>query len=190
MYLIILIQLPPQIESYLVGNTVLNWVNVVHLLKWFSLRLFFYWQHITPDSYIPCLTDLCKALWEVMLSYHCTIQWHEEHDNKEGPPTQGNSYPIANYLKYTPTGMYQMTRNSCAKWQMCVPFLDTINQGQYESMRWTLFILNSCFCRITKMRNVCFPWFTQGVIYGDVSSRPELTRANIKQMDPLKHRYS
>uniref|UniRef100_A0A8C6U3V0 VPS50 EARP/GARPII complex subunit n=1 Tax=Neogobius melanostomus TaxID=47308 RepID=A0A8C6U3V0_9GOBI len=37
--------------------------------------------HITLDSYIPCLTDLCKALWEVMLSYHCTMQWHEEHDN-------------------------------------------------------------------------------------------------------------
>ncbi|CAJ1083919.1 syndetin [Xyrichtys novacula] len=36
--------------------------------------------HITLDSYIPCLTDLCKALWEVMLSYHRTMQWHEEHD--------------------------------------------------------------------------------------------------------------
>ncbi|KAG7281344.1 hypothetical protein CRUP_023495 [Coryphaenoides rupestris] len=44
--------------------------------------------HITPDSYIPCLTDLCKALWEVMLSYHCTIQWHDEHDHKEAPPPQ------------------------------------------------------------------------------------------------------
>uniref|UniRef100_A0A8C9ZR50 VPS50 subunit of EARP/GARPII complex n=1 Tax=Sander lucioperca TaxID=283035 RepID=A0A8C9ZR50_SANLU len=39
--------------------------------------------HITPDSYIPCLTDLCKALWEVMLSYHRTMQWHEEHDKQE-----------------------------------------------------------------------------------------------------------
>uniref|UniRef100_A0A7N6AGH2 VPS50 EARP/GARPII complex subunit n=1 Tax=Anabas testudineus TaxID=64144 RepID=A0A7N6AGH2_ANATE len=35
--------------------------------------------HITLDSYIPCLTDLCKALWEVMLSYYRTMQWHEEH---------------------------------------------------------------------------------------------------------------
>ncbi|XP_068603121.1 syndetin isoform X2 [Brachionichthys hirsutus] len=43
--------------------------------------------HITPDSYIPCLTDLCKALWEVMLSYHCTMQWHEEHDRNEASPT-------------------------------------------------------------------------------------------------------
>ncbi|CAL1590009.1 unnamed protein product [Knipowitschia caucasica] len=40
--------------------------------------------HITLDSYIPCLTDLCKALWEVMLSYHCTMEWHEEHDKQEG----------------------------------------------------------------------------------------------------------
>lgn len=42
--------------------------------------------HITLDSYIPCLTDLCKALWEVMLSYHCTMQWHEEHDKQETSP--------------------------------------------------------------------------------------------------------
>uniref|UniRef100_UPI003AACF482 syndetin n=2 Tax=Centroberyx TaxID=88664 RepID=UPI003AACF482 len=43
--------------------------------------------HITPDSYIPCLTDLCKALWEVMLSYHRTMQWHEERDKEETTPT-------------------------------------------------------------------------------------------------------
>ncbi|XP_065148061.1 syndetin isoform X2 [Paramisgurnus dabryanus] len=39
--------------------------------------------HITPDSYIPCLTDLCKALWEVMLSYYLTMQWHDEHYKEE-----------------------------------------------------------------------------------------------------------
>uniref|UniRef100_A0A8C2ZJS0 VPS50 subunit of EARP/GARPII complex n=1 Tax=Cyclopterus lumpus TaxID=8103 RepID=A0A8C2ZJS0_CYCLU len=43
--------------------------------------------HITVDSYIPCLSDLCKALWEVMLSYHRTMQWHEEHDQHETTPT-------------------------------------------------------------------------------------------------------
>ncbi|XP_037549545.1 syndetin [Nematolebias whitei] len=43
--------------------------------------------HITLDSYIPCLTDLCKALWEVMLSYYRTMQWHEEHDKQETAPT-------------------------------------------------------------------------------------------------------
>ncbi|XP_075962537.1 syndetin isoform X3 [Anarhichas minor] len=43
--------------------------------------------HITMDSYIPCLTDLCKALWEVMLSYHRTMQWHEEQDRHETTPT-------------------------------------------------------------------------------------------------------
>uniref|UniRef100_A0A8B9JWH2 VPS50 subunit of EARP/GARPII complex n=1 Tax=Astyanax mexicanus TaxID=7994 RepID=A0A8B9JWH2_ASTMX len=47
--------------------------------------------HITPDSYIPCLTDLCKALWEVMLSYYRTMQWHEEHDKEEAAvPDAGN----------------------------------------------------------------------------------------------------
>ncbi|KAM9383674.1 syndetin isoform 1-T1 [Pholidichthys leucotaenia] len=43
--------------------------------------------HITLDSYIPCLTDLCKALWEVMLSYYRTMQWHEEHDKEESTTT-------------------------------------------------------------------------------------------------------
>ncbi|XP_072532203.1 syndetin isoform X2 [Salminus brasiliensis] len=50
--------------------------------------------HITPDSYIPCLTDLCKALWEVMLSYYRTMQWHEEHDKEEEvavPDTDGTN---------------------------------------------------------------------------------------------------
>ncbi|XP_038653506.1 syndetin [Scyliorhinus canicula] len=48
--------------------------------------------HITPDSYIPCLSDLCKALWEVMLSYYRTMSWHEEHDNEESaPPSDGRN---------------------------------------------------------------------------------------------------
>uniref|UniRef100_A0A667YD58 VPS50 subunit of EARP/GARPII complex n=1 Tax=Myripristis murdjan TaxID=586833 RepID=A0A667YD58_9TELE len=47
--------------------------------------------HITPDSYIPCLTDLCKALWEVMLSYHRTMQWHEERDKEELHKLSGNN---------------------------------------------------------------------------------------------------
>ncbi|MGH0173809.1 UNVERIFIED_CONTAM: hypothetical protein FKN15_066504 [Acipenser sinensis] len=46
--------------------------------------------HITPDSYIPCLSDLCKALWEVMLSYHRTMEWHEEHNNEETVPASGS----------------------------------------------------------------------------------------------------
>ncbi|XP_028926247.1 syndetin isoform X1 [Ornithorhynchus anatinus] len=39
--------------------------------------------HVTPDSYIPCLTDLCKALWEVMLSYYRTMEWHEDQRRHE-----------------------------------------------------------------------------------------------------------
>ncbi|XP_022603215.1 syndetin isoform X3 [Seriola dumerili] len=51
--------------------------------------------HITLDSYIPCLTDLCKALWEVMLSYHRTMQWHEEHDKQENTPTPDDAAAAA-----------------------------------------------------------------------------------------------
>ncbi|XP_063755616.1 syndetin isoform X2 [Eleginops maclovinus] len=51
--------------------------------------------HITMDSYIPCLTDLCKALWEVMVSYHRTMQWHEEHDKQDTSLTPGDAAAAA-----------------------------------------------------------------------------------------------
>uniref|UniRef100_A0A7N4UZ91 Vacuolar protein sorting-associated protein 54 N-terminal domain-containing protein n=1 Tax=Sarcophilus harrisii TaxID=9305 RepID=A0A7N4UZ91_SARHA len=45
--------------------------------------------HVTADSYIPCLADLCKALWEVMLSYYRTMEWHEAHDNEGVTKAEG-----------------------------------------------------------------------------------------------------
>ncbi|XP_044149633.1 syndetin [Bufo gargarizans] len=64
-------------------------------------------MHITSDSYIPCLTDLCKALWEVMLSYFRTMEWHEKFDQEEPQATSdSNSVPATeennfdrNYIK-------------------------------------------------------------------------------------------
>uniref|UniRef100_A0A8C7GAW4 VPS50 subunit of EARP/GARPII complex n=1 Tax=Oncorhynchus kisutch TaxID=8019 RepID=A0A8C7GAW4_ONCKI len=53
--------------------------------------------HITQDSYVPCLSDLCKALWEVMLSYHRTMQWHEEQDNEEPPPTTDTEEAVVDH---------------------------------------------------------------------------------------------
>uniref|UniRef100_A0A8C7ZSC8 VPS50 EARP/GARPII complex subunit n=1 Tax=Oryzias sinensis TaxID=183150 RepID=A0A8C7ZSC8_9TELE len=54
--------------------------------------------HITLDSYIPCLMDLCKALWEVMLSYHRTMQWHEEQDKQETTPPPDSSNVVSDEL--------------------------------------------------------------------------------------------
>ncbi|XP_068940586.1 syndetin isoform X1 [Petaurus breviceps papuanus] len=63
--------------------------------------------HVTAESYIPCLADLCKALWEVMLSYYRTMEWHEAHDSEdmtrvaEGSGTAGSeeSNFDRNYVK-------------------------------------------------------------------------------------------
>ncbi|CAG7731237.1 unnamed protein product, partial [Allacma fusca] len=33
---------------------------------------------LTQDIFIPCLVDLCKALWEILLSYHKLIHWHKQ----------------------------------------------------------------------------------------------------------------
>ncbi|KXJ15287.1 syndetin isoform X2 [Exaiptasia diaphana] len=37
-------------------------------------------KKVTVEHYTPCLLDLCKALWEVMLNYHKVICWHEQYD--------------------------------------------------------------------------------------------------------------
>ncbi|XP_071060972.1 syndetin isoform X3 [Pseudochaenichthys georgianus] len=57
--------------------------------------------HITMDSYIPCLTDLCKALWEVMVSYHRTMQWHEEHDKQDSSHTPGSDLHLTQEVRPT-----------------------------------------------------------------------------------------
>jgi len=38
-------------------------------------------QGISSEVFVPCLIDLCKALWELMKSYHRTIDWHYRHDD-------------------------------------------------------------------------------------------------------------
>ena len=40
-------------------------------------------QYITSEVFTACLIDLSKALWEVMKSYHKTMQWHEQHEGEE-----------------------------------------------------------------------------------------------------------
>ncbi|XP_052286176.1 syndetin-like isoform X2 [Dreissena polymorpha] len=36
-------------------------------------------KHVTIESFTPCLIGVCKALWGIMKSYHCTTRWHETH---------------------------------------------------------------------------------------------------------------
>lgn len=46
---------------------------------------------IKPEVFMPCLIDLCKALWEMLNSYHKTINWHQRHDmDSHTEPTEGD----------------------------------------------------------------------------------------------------
>jgi len=48
-----------------------------------SLMASDYWfQNMSGEMFTPCLVDLCKALWEVMKSYHKTMEWHDVHDKE------------------------------------------------------------------------------------------------------------
>lgn len=47
------------------------------------------------EMFTPCMVDLCKALWEVMKSYHKTMQWHDRYYDKEtSSPENGMFYDI------------------------------------------------------------------------------------------------
>lgn len=37
---------------------------------------------LTPDIFLPCLVDLCKALWKILLSYRKLILWHRAATNE------------------------------------------------------------------------------------------------------------
>lgn len=41
---------------------------------------------LTPDIFLPCLVDLCKALWKILLSYRKLIMWHKCSDNNSSDP--------------------------------------------------------------------------------------------------------
>uniref|UniRef100_A0A3P8YZQ8 VPS50 EARP/GARPII complex subunit n=1 Tax=Esox lucius TaxID=8010 RepID=A0A3P8YZQ8_ESOLU len=70
--------------------------------------------HITPDSYVPCLSDLCKALWEVMLSYHRTMLWHEEHDKEKNAPTPITGIASRETLRSRKKSDYSLNKGSAA----------------------------------------------------------------------------
>eukprot|EP00057_Strongylocentrotus_purpuratus_P016470 XP_011670944.1 PREDICTED: coiled-coil domain-containing protein 132 isoform X1 [Strongylocentrotus purpuratus] len=44
-------------------------------------------SQITQETYIPCLVDLCKALWEVMKSYYQTLEWHDNQESTDQAAT-------------------------------------------------------------------------------------------------------
>lgn len=60
-------------------------------------------KHITAESFTPCLINLCKALWEIMCSYWCIVEWHEENVNASKNEEINNSHLEAefshNYIK-------------------------------------------------------------------------------------------
>ncbi|OTF69081.1 coiled-coil domain-containing protein, partial [Euroglyphus maynei] len=36
-------------------------------------------QHLNPESFLQCLTDLCRALWDVMANYHRCLAFYQRH---------------------------------------------------------------------------------------------------------------
>jgi hypothetical protein len=40
-------------------------------------------KFLTTDCFLPCLTDLCKALWDIMLNYYRILSLHREEEEQE-----------------------------------------------------------------------------------------------------------
>uniref|UniRef100_A0A2D4F057 Vacuolar protein sorting-associated protein 54 N-terminal domain-containing protein n=1 Tax=Micrurus corallinus TaxID=54390 RepID=A0A2D4F057_MICCO len=80
--------------------------------------------HITSDSYIPCLADLCKALWEVMLSYYRTMDWHEKYDHGESPSSSdGNNILDTEETNFDRSYVEKKLEHGLSRiWQVCLKF--------------------------------------------------------------------
>ncbi|XP_015916520.1 syndetin [Parasteatoda tepidariorum] len=47
---------------------------------------------VEPDSFTACLENLCKALWNIMYSYWCILEWHEiDEANKKSLEDSGTT---------------------------------------------------------------------------------------------------
>ncbi|XP_033120612.1 syndetin-like [Anneissia japonica] len=57
-------------------------------------------SYITGDTFIPCMVDLCKALWDVMRSYYKTMEWHEDFESEvQTPETEADTGSISSNVE-------------------------------------------------------------------------------------------
>ncbi|CAH1787995.1 unnamed protein product [Owenia fusiformis] len=56
-------------------------------------------KNVTPETFTSCLIDLCKALWEVMKSYHQTMEWHEQKDKSLEESGSGSTNVDAHFTR-------------------------------------------------------------------------------------------
>ncbi|XP_071949997.1 syndetin-like [Antedon mediterranea] len=54
-------------------------------------------SYVTGDTFIPCMVDLCKALWDVMRSYYKTMEWHE--DSEEVPEAETDTGSLSSNVE-------------------------------------------------------------------------------------------
>lgn len=46
---------------------------------------------LTADSFLACLTDLCKALWDIMSNYYRILSFHKEEEEEESEKSNENN---------------------------------------------------------------------------------------------------
>ncbi|XP_063219060.1 syndetin [Bacillus rossius redtenbacheri] len=74
-------------------------------------------KYITPESFIPCLIDLCKALWKIMQSYHQVINWHQVNDSAK-LSADGVTEPVDFEASFNKEYVKQKLENGLARiWQ-------------------------------------------------------------------------
>ncbi|KFM70702.1 Coiled-coil domain-containing protein 132, partial [Stegodyphus mimosarum] len=48
-------------------------------------------KFVGSENFTACLTNLCKALWKIMHSYWCILEWHEVNDENRKPSEDTSS---------------------------------------------------------------------------------------------------
>jgi len=56
-------------------------------------------QTVTVDLFLPCLIDLAKALWDIMLNYRKILDWHRTNDCSESCSSDSDAQKLESHLQ-------------------------------------------------------------------------------------------
>ncbi|KAJ4430695.1 hypothetical protein ANN_19286 [Periplaneta americana] len=107
---------------------------------------------VTAESFIPCLIDLCKALWGIMHSYHQVISWHQRNDS-EKLSTDGVSEPVDFEASFNKQYVRQKLGNGLSRiWHDVQARISTFLLGsdlawyKFDEFLQVLSVVHSSYC--------------------------------------------
>ncbi|KAK7073022.1 hypothetical protein SK128_015096 [Halocaridina rubra] len=104
-------------------------------------------KNVHEESFLPCLLDLSRCMWNVLRSYRCIISWHEnsnEQNSQCNTPESQTSEP-ENYQRYVKQklehGLYRIWQDVQAKVRTFILATD-LSHFKFEDFLRVLDVIN------------------------------------------------